>query len=198
MEELNRTLFLLLNAPANPGPFVLNTAIFFAEYAIWAVPAVIAIGWLRGAKFTRQFMLEATAAAAVALFINQLIALIWLHPRPFVLGLGHTFVDHAPDSSFPSDHLTLLWSVAFSLAIHRGQRATGLALALLGLPVAWARIYVGVHFPLDMAGAVVVSACGAWLAARPLHRLTRLAYRLAIRIHPLLFGRLIARGWVRP
>ena len=32
------------------------------------------------------------------------------------------------------------------------------ALALLGFPIAWARIYLGVHFPFDMleAGTVAV------------------------------------------
>ncbi|WP_207001868.1 undecaprenyl-diphosphatase [Trinickia mobilis] len=197
MEDLNQSLFLLLNAPADPNAFVLAFGIFFAEYAIWAVPAIVAVGWLRGSKETRKMMLEAAASAAAALFVNQIIALLWQHPRPFAMGLGHNFVAHAPDSSFPSDHLTLLWSVAFSLATHRGRRATGLALALLGLPVAWARIYVGVHFPLDMAGAVLVSAVGAWLVSCAQRRWMPHAYWFAIRAHRLLFGRLIALGWVR-
>jgi undecaprenyl-diphosphatase len=197
MEELNQTLFLSLNAPAHPSDFMLALGIFFAEYAIWAVPAVVVIGWLRGGKATRHMMLEATATAIVALLVNQLIALIWQHPRPFAIGLGHNFVAHAPDSSFPSDHLTLLWSVAFSLAMHRGRRATGVALALLGLPVAWARIYVGVHYPLDMAGAVMVSAASAWIVSCVTHWWMPHTYGFAIRVHRTLFSKFIALGWVR-
>jgi undecaprenyl-diphosphatase len=45
---------------------------------------------------------------ALFLLINQVIILLWQHPRPFVIGLGHTYLAHAADSSFPSDHLTLL------------------------------------------------------------------------------------------
>ena len=39
-------------------------------------------------------------------------------------------------------------------------------LALLGLPMAWARIYLGVHFPLDMVGAALVAVLSAWLCFR--------------------------------
>ncbi|MGV2290086.1 undecaprenyl-diphosphatase [Trinickia sp. YCB016] len=197
MEELNQSLFLLLNAPAHPSAFMLALGVFCAEYLIWAVPAVVAIGWLRGGKATRQMMLEATACAVVALLLNQIIGLLWQHPRPFAIGLGNNFVAHAPDSSFPSDHLTLMWSVAFSLAMHRGRRATGVALALLGLPVAWARIYVGVHYPLDMAGAVLVSVASAWLVSCATRWWMPHTYAVAIRVHRTLFSKFITLGWVR-
>jgi len=197
METINHTLFLWLNAPAHPDRLVLAVATFLAEYAIWAIPALIFIGWLRGSEPVRKAALEATAAGLAGLLINQIIGGIWQHPRPFMIGLGHTFLSHAPDSSFPSDHLTLLWSVGFSLMMRRRLRAVGTALALLGLPVAWARIYLGVHFPLDMAGAAAVAVLSAWLARQAEGLYLPPAYRLASSIHSLLFGRLIERGWVR-
>ena len=154
MQTLNDSLFLLINAPAHPSGLMLFIAKLFAEQMIWLVPIGLMVGWLRGGERTRKLLLQATVAGLAGLLINQLIGLFWQHPRPFVIGLGHTFLPHAPDSSFPSDHLTLLWCVAFSFLLHPRLRAAGALLALLGLPMAWARIYLGVHFPLDMAGAV--------------------------------------------
>jgi undecaprenyl-diphosphatase len=197
MEDLNQTLFLLLNASAHPSIFMLGVAIFFAVYAIWAVPAVIGIGWLRGNQSTRQMLLQAVVSAVAGLLIGQIIALFWQHPRPFAMGLGHNFLAHVANTSFPSSHLTFIWSVAFSLAMHRGRRALGIALAVLGVPVAWARIYTGVHFPLDMAGAALVAVASAWLTSHAMHWFMPSVYGFAIRIHRLLFGKLIARGWVR-
>ncbi|TAL81369.1 MAG: undecaprenyl-diphosphatase [Candidimonas sp.] len=197
MENFNDTLFLLLNAPAHPSAPLLVTAIFFAKYVIWAIPGVIGIGWLWGNERCRKIMLEATASGLVGLLISQIIGFVWPHPRPFVIGLGHTFIAHAADPSFPSDHLTLLWAVAFSFFLHRSLRLAGLGLALLGLPVAWARIYIGVHFPLDMVGAMFVAALSAWLAFRAKHSYLPTAYGIAIRIHHILFGKLIKLGWVR-
>lgn len=197
MEGLNRALFLWLNAPDNPSPSSISIALFFAEYFIWLIPATIAMAWLRGGERTRKALIEATVAALLGLCISQLIGLAWMHPRPFMIGLGHTFVAHAADASFPSDHLTLWWSVACALLLPGNFPRAGAALALLGLPVAWARIYLGVHFPFDMLGAAAVSLLSVGLTRRALYPYLPLIYRMAISVHGLLFGKFIALGWVR-
>ena len=197
MEDTNHALFLWLNAPEYPSTMPLAVAIFFAEYAILALPTIIGFGWLRGSEHIRKVLLEATASGLAGLLINQIIGLVWQHPRPFMIGLGHTLIPHAADSSFPSDHLTLLWAVAFSFLMYRSPRMAGLALALLGLPVAWARIYLGVHFPLDVVGAFLVAVLSTWLAFRALGLYTPVTYILAIRTHRVLFGKLVQIGLVR-
>lgn len=197
MNDFNHALFLWLNAPEHPSAALLSVATFFAEYAIWMIPALIGIVWLRSGEHTRKVLLEATVSGLAGLLINQLIGMLWQYPRPFMIGLGHTFISHAADSSFPSDHLTLLWAVAFSFLMHHRPRIAGMTLALLGLPVAWARIYLGVHFPLDMVGAVLVAALSAWLAFREARLYLVPVYNVFTRLHGSLFGKLIQRGWVR-
>lgn len=197
MESLDQIIFLWLNAPAHPSARMLLVAIFFAERLIWALPLLIGIGWLRGSESTRKAMLTAIASGSAGLLVNHLIALAWSHPRPFMIGVGHTFIPHVADSSFPSDHLTLWWAVAFSFVLQRGTRSAGIALAWLGLPIAWARIYLGVHFPLDMLGAAAVAAFSAWLTLHEARWYLEPSYRLAADIHRRLFGKLIALGWVR-
>lgn len=197
MEHLNHTIFLLLNAPEHPSSLLLAIATFFAEYALWLIPVIMGASWLRGSEHTRKVLLEATGSGLAGVLINQIIGLVWQHPRPFMIGLGHTLIPHAADSSFPSDHVTLLWAVAFSLLMHRSSRPAGVTLALLGLPVAWARIYLGVHFPLDMVGAASVASLGAWLAFRGSHVYLPTTYRLAVGVHRFIFVRLIQIGWVR-
>lgn len=197
MEHLNQTLFLWLNAPEHPSALVVTFATFSAEWLIWAVPTLISIGWMRGNESTRKTLLVVTASGLLGLLTNQIIGLAWSHPRPFMIGLGHTLIPHVADSSFPSDHLTLWWSAAFSILLTQEWRRAGLALALVGLLIAWSRIYLGVHFPLDMLGAIVVSALSALLTFCSAHWYLGPIYRLARRMHWLLFSRLIALGWVR-
>lgn len=197
METLNRILFLWINAPEHPGRPALTLATLLAEQLIWAVPLLIGMGWLRGGERTRMAMLAATAAGLLGLLVNQFIGLLWTHPRPFMIDLGHTLIPHVADSSFPSDHLTLWWAVAFSLLTEQGTRRLGAALAVLGFPIAWARIYLGVHFPLDMLGAAAVAALSAWTVLHMGRRCLQWVYGLATRVHRILFGRLIEWGWVR-
>lgn len=196
MENLNHTLFLWLNAPADPNNLVLTSATFFAQYLILTIPIFFGLAWLRGQETTRKCLLVASAAVLLGLVINQLIGMIWPHPRPFVIGLGHNFLLHAADSSFPSDHLTIWLSVAFSFLIQRKLVKLGLSMVVLGLPVAWARIYLGVHYPADMLGALVVAAFSAWLSLRTAGFYLPTVFSIASSIHRRLFGKLIAIGWV--
>jgi len=92
--------------------------------------------------------------------------MVWQHPRPFMIGLGHTLIPHAADSSFPSDHATVLFAVSLTLLLGRAT-VPGLAVLLAGFCVAWARIFLGVHFPLDMIGAAAVAGI-AYAAVTPL------------------------------
>lgn len=197
MEHLNQSLFLLLNAGPNASGLIVDTARFLADGLIWAVPAGLIIGWLRGSSATRQVLIAATVSGLAGLMINQLIGLVWYHPRPFEAGIGQTLMRHAQDSSFPSDHLTLIWAVAFSLLLHQQPRLAGWALILLGVPVAWARIYLGVHFPLDIFGAALVALASAWLILGEEQRFVAPLVRLLNRPYRRLCAGLIRRGWVR-
>lgn len=197
MEHWNQTLFLLLNAAPGASGIAVEVARLLADGLIWIVPMGMIFGWLRGSAATRHALVAATASGLAGLLINQLIGLVWDHPRPFVAGIGQTLMAHAPDSSFPSDHLTLIWAVAFSLLLHEQPRVAGWALALLGLPVAWARIYLGVHFPLDMLGAALVAFGSAWLILGEERRLVAPLVQAMQRAYRWVFAGLIEKGWVR-
>ncbi len=197
MEHLNQVVFLLLNAGPHAPAIVVDGARILAQGVIWLVPLGFALGWLRGSVPVRQALLSATLAGLAGLAINQAIGMVWYHPRPFELGIGHTLIPHAQDSSFPSDHLTLIWSIAFTLMPHRKTRRAGWIIALAGVPVSWARIYLGVHFPADILGALPVALVGAALARGVGKRITEpLAERLQW-LYRALFTGLIRRGWAR-
>jgi len=167
MEELNRQLFAMINAPANPPAALLALARFSANSLIYVVALALLIAWLRGGGKVRLRLIDASVTAILAVVLNLVIAAIWYHPRPFEIGLGHQFTPHVIDASFPSDHGTVLFAIAFGLmAAGAGRIWSALAL-LAALMTAWARIYVGIHWPLDMAGSVLVAA-GAVVILRPL------------------------------
>ncbi len=197
MEHLNHSLFLLLNAGQDASGIMIDTARLLADGLIWVVPIGLIIGWLRGSFATRQVLVAATISGLASLLINEIIGLLWYHPRPFEVGVGNLLIPHAQDSSFPSDHLTLIWAVAFSLLLHKHYRLAGLALALLGVPVAWARIYLGVHFPLDIFGAGLMALTSTWLIFVGEYLLIAPLMRLLLPIYRTIFAGLIRRGWVR-
>lgn len=100
----------------------------------------------------------------LGLIANSVIGALYFHPRPFMIGLGHQYLAHRPDGSFPSDHATFLWCLGFALVALDAFRAWAVVVLAMGLAVAWARVYLGVHFPFDMGGSLIVSLALSFLA----------------------------------
>ena len=199
-EHLNLILFSTLHAHAGLTGWQLMGAVFAAQWLIFVMPLSLVMLWFGGGP-GREIALRALIAAACALTLNALIGQFWYSPRPFVVDVGQTFLLHAPDSSFPSDHATSIFSVALVLAFSRVQEARriGLMLLPLALVVAWSRVYLGVHWPKDMAGAMAMSAAMAALvntaavraACAQLLPLAETVYRRVLAVP-------IGRGWLRP
>jgi undecaprenyl-diphosphatase len=202
LEPLNNTLFLLINARVPANPALVATAMFFAQYLVWIVPCGLVAAWLSGPEPLRRAAFRAAMTALLAAVLSLAIGVVWPHPRPFMLGIGTNLLQHTPDASFPSDHLTLWWAISFSLlapAQGRQRRPrliwrSGLVLSLLGLPMAWARIYLGVHYPLDMLGAALVALIGASGVALCEGRVFDSLFGASVRLYRFTFAPLIRLG----
>lgn len=168
IESWNTALFLAINAGAAPPRAMLLVARTLAIGAPFIAGLVLVVSWVRRDRVTRQHLLDAVLTAGIGLAIAQSITRLWYHPRPFELGLGHQFMAHAAEASFPSDHATLLFGLAIPLLTAKEMQGSGSMFALLALGAAWARVYLGVHFPLDMVGGLGVALL-ATMIVRLLH-----------------------------
>ena len=198
IELWDQSVFLSLNAGAQAPAFVIAIAKILANWSIYLAMVLMIYAWVQRGRLVRFALLDATCAALIGLGIAQGITAIWYHPRPFEIGLGRQILDHAAEASFPSDHATFMFSLAIPLLCRAGSRRWGVALMLLGFAVAWSRIYLGVHFPLDMLGAFGVAAFASiliWMAD-PLLR--RRFYPVLISIYETRLRRLGLSGSVFP
>lgn len=165
MEELNRGLFLAINASADASLPLRELAVFLAQWVVLSVPLLLLLFWVFGERRQRMIVLLATLSIVVALASNLLIRGLWFHPRPFMLELGQNFLAHAPGASFPSDHASGMFAMGFALLL-ASLRRTALVMLALALLVGWARVYLGVHFPFDILGGCLVGLGSAWLVRR--------------------------------
>ena len=111
-----------------------------------------------GSMRERQTIIFCALCEVLALFINYLLGFMFPHPQPFMLGLSPNYLDHAAENSFPSDHATFMWTLAFGLLLHMRLWPFGWAAVLLAALTNWARIFLGVHFPFDILGSMAVAA----------------------------------------
>lgn len=156
IENLNLILFHRINDLAGRSYALDNSMIFAANYFVYIFAFYLLYLWLMSSK-NRQEVLFAGYAALLGLGINFVITLFYFHPRPFMIPIGKLLIDHASETSFPSDHTTILFSISLMLLTSRELRVTGMVSLILSFIGGFARIYVGVHFPMDIAGSLLVA-----------------------------------------
>jgi undecaprenyl-diphosphatase len=113
--------------------------------------------WIRKGDNKHDILLYSVYAGITGLIINYLIGLVYFHPRPSMLHLGTQLFQYPTDSSFPSDHTTLMVSIALMLIYFRETRIYGIIILILGLIGGFARVFSGIHFPFDIFGSVIVA-----------------------------------------
>jgi undecaprenyl-diphosphatase len=141
---------------------------FMEAYALWAglvVLAVIAVLCWLWARRQRRFegvvaAVLAGVSALVSLGINHFVSQAVARVRPChaLVHLYHpkVLLACASDYSFPSDHAVIAGALAMGLLLF--DIRIGIPAALLALLLAFARVYVGVHYPADVIAGLLLGA----------------------------------------
>jgi undecaprenyl-diphosphatase len=161
------TIFRAMNGVLRHQEGGQDAAQIFNAWAIFVLVAVAGAIWFLarpgGSARSKLAALSAAASGGLALAVNVALGQLWFHDRPFVDHPRRTLllIHHAADNSFPSDHASLAFAVAFAvLAFHR---RLGLLLLLAAGCIGADRIFVGVHYPLDVGASILVGLGSAVL-----------------------------------
>jgi membrane-associated phospholipid phosphatase len=170
----NRADFLALNEWARDTAWLHSFMRLVANDGVFVFAALLLAGWWVARRRQDSLAIArvfATGAACLAaLIIAQPISHHVRERRPFaalpdVLVLVHRSADYG----FPSDHATLAGAVAAGLLFVSWR--LGLVASVLALLMAFARVYVGVHYPSDVLAGLCLGAAiaaGAVLLIAPL------------------------------
>jgi membrane-associated phospholipid phosphatase len=118
----------------------------------------------------RRAAIEAFGAASVMWFVGQGLKKLVRRPRPYEAGGSRRLVEKPNGTSWPSSHPAVLLAFVTvagrRLGLSNGAR---LGLATLAKTVGLSRVYVGVHYPSDVVGGLLLGrAVGdAWTAIVP-------------------------------
>jgi len=141
-------LFLTINRLSHHSHLLDSIMAWSAQWIPVLLAAVLLATWLWKRRAADHPSFRAALAGAVALGCAPIVGLLHHQAQPSALGLGRTLIAHVSGNSFPSEHTALSFGVAVSLLLSgSGLWPVALALAFL---VGFARIFVGVHFPLDV------------------------------------------------
>ena len=194
--ELNLHLFEWFNASNHTHEMTIRFAIFIANDLFYIMLLFFGFYWLRGNFTIKKQIVKAFIFTTVALLISQIISHSFYHPRPFVMEVGRTLIYHSPNGSFPSDHMLIFSTIAFSYFFSE-KRSLGIILILLAWLVAWSRVYLGVHFPLDMLGAFSLAFILNFFGLALWNRFKITIIEFVLKIHHAVFKPFIKKGYLK-
>ncbi|ENW30991.1 phosphatase PAP2 family protein [Acinetobacter lwoffii] len=196
LDQLNLYLFHILNVPDQASIWMINYASLIAHDLVYLFLLIFAIAWFRGSYEVKTGIIKAFIFTAITLLMSKVLSAVLNTPRPFVMDVGRTLIEHAPTGSFPSNHMSIFSGIAFAYYFSP-QRDLGRILIWTAWLVAWSRVYVGVHFPIDMLGAFLMAII-VNLAGLPLWwKYENQIINFILGIHYWVFSPLIRMGWIR-
>jgi undecaprenyl-diphosphatase len=181
--NIDYSVFKAINDLVGKSEF-LNKLGFFLADTLGYILVFIAVVWLLkkllnikkafsiGVNFWRAVrVLLATLVSSVILsrvIITEVIRYFYHRPRPFLAHDIVALINHSDSGSFPSGHMTLFF--ALSAVIYCYNRKLGWLFFIGSAIMGVARIFCGVHYPLDIIGGAVIGIFSTWIVYKLLNK----------------------------
>lgn len=163
---MNEAIFSAINSLAGSFPALDGLMIFFSRFSL---PIMIVVGFIVLYKLGKSIISGFLLTIALVILIDFLINLILPTQRPFVVEYVKLLNPHEPDPSFPSLHAALAGAAAVYVFLY--HRLVGIVLVAAAFLTGISRIFVGVHWPVDVLGGFLIGGTCAYLVKLILDRI---------------------------
>lgn len=162
--DLNTRIFFKINNLAGRNWLIDALGRAGAEWVILAMVGwyitFLCVDYLRNRQAIFLFLCFLVGAIVAGWLLNLFISIFIHKPRPYVTYPGVRILlnphPYFSGKTFPSDHTTAAFLIFFMALILNVSWSW--ELLPMALWVAWGRIYVGVHYPLDIIGGVTTAS----------------------------------------
>ena len=162
--SFDTALYHLFNTDiANPVfdwvmPYITNVRFWMPVYVL-GLAALAIFGGRRGRVCTLVLLCGVLISDS---FNSRVVKELVHRPRPFeTLHDARVIAPTAGGASFPSSHATNNFTAAFILSAYYARRKW--LWYFCAILVAFSRVYVGVHYPLDVLAGAVEGSLIAWM-----------------------------------
>lgn len=141
---------------------VSDAAIAFVAQWLVLIPAALVVISIITRKRWRADILEAVIAGIVTVLLVKLGGALHPETRPFLVLHRTPLAAHAPDNSFPSDHLAAC-GLAVAYLWNRNQALSGIAV-VMAVAIGAARVLALLHWPPDIIWGFVFGVVAVAIA----------------------------------
>jgi len=156
---------ILINLADNRTPEQTGVFMFLSRtyrYGDIGVPAGLFIaGAIDNDKGMRENSLFVASSTALAYGVTELLKFTVKRRRPFVANANIIPVYRASSYSFPSGHTSTTFSTATALSMAYPKWYVIIPSYLWAGSVSYSRMYLGVHYPSDVAAGILIGSGSA-------------------------------------
>lgn len=164
-------LFNLINGLATQAPLLDSVMrLLVNDYLIPTCLCLITAGlWFSGGSRedranNQRLAVRIIVALLVANMLVKLCNLVYFRPRPFSVQAVNLLFYRPSDSSLPGNPAAVAFT--FAAVAWQGHRWLGVVLGVLAGLFGFARVYCGVHYPLDVVTGGMVAALSAYVVGK--------------------------------
>lgn len=169
--KLDKNAFLFINAKSGTYPLVDSVAkIIASDYLIpVSFSLILVLIWFRGRSLKFQIegrtaVLKSISTLLSACFVVFILNEIAFRDRPYTLPDARLIFYAPTDSSFPSNSVAAVAGMA--IPIFRTYRVLGIIMLIGSFSLGVGRIFVGIHFPGDIIGGLLIAIVSFWIIGR--------------------------------
>lgn len=162
---MNERIFKVINQCAGTSSLLDSLMILISKKARFVYLFVIIILWFRRTD-DKRMTVNTGFTLGVTYIICLFIKSFFFRPRPFLTREVNLLspVPSEKDSTFPSKHTSLAFAMAASVFCF--HKVAGGFLWLLSVMVGVSRIWMGQHYPSDIAGSAIIGKIVAYMVKR--------------------------------
>jgi len=162
-------LFHFLNQWAGQWICLDALAVFLAKYLgyILVYFLLVRLAWdflFKKEKYLKTIKivgLSLGAALFSRLIIIEIIRWLYFRPRPFMAEQVNQLLEHSANPSFPSGHAAFFFALSAVIFLH--NKKAGLWFLIASFFIILARVFVGIHYPLDILAGALIGIFFGWL-----------------------------------
>lgn len=158
---MNTALFFQIFNLSHKNVFVDGLMVFGAEYLIYLVFFLLITTAVLGKAQEKRIALLTAVSLFISLLLIQIIRVFVYQPRPFVTHPIYPLIKNTADNCFPSIHTTIMSVIATSSLLFKSKLTPFFVICLIWS--GFSRIFVGVHYPQDILGGVLVGIFSTFL-----------------------------------
>ena len=158
MQSIDLEFVNQLNSYASSSTIFKYTTIFFADYSQYTLALLVVYLAFSSQKWLKVSIIAVLSAVVARWGVKQLLLLFIHRARPFVINQNIHPLISSPVSenyqSFPSGHAVFFFALA--TVIYSNDKRWGIFFLVSAMLMGIARVAVGVHYPTDILGGVIL------------------------------------------